>query len=90
MARYVARPFGVATTIARLNVPYGDNGDRPAYQLDTILAGDAIAVHTDTPSVYNPIHEDDIIRHIPALFSIASVPATIVNWGGDDEVSIEE
>jgi nucleoside-diphosphate-sugar epimerase len=90
MARYVARQFGVPTTIARLNVPYGDNGGWPAYHLDAVLAGDTIAVHTDAPSAYNPIHEDDIIRHIPALLGIASVPATVLNWGGDDEVSIEE
>jgi nucleoside-diphosphate-sugar epimerase len=90
MARYVARQYGVPTIITRLNVPYGDNGGWPAYHLDAVLAGEPIAVHTDAPSVYNPIHEDDIIRHVPALLGVASVPATVVNWGGDDEVSIEE
>ena len=35
-------------------------------------------------------HEDDIIRTIPGLLEIASVPATIVNWGGKDQVSVEE
>jgi nucleoside-diphosphate-sugar epimerase len=90
MARYVARQFGVPTTIARLNVPYGDNGGWPAYHLEAILADQPVAVHTDAPSVYNPIHEDDVIRHIGPLLDIASVPATVVNWGGDDEVSIEE
>jgi nucleoside-diphosphate-sugar epimerase len=90
MARYLARQYDLPTTIARLNVPYGDNGGWPAYHLEAMLAGQPIAVHTDAPSVYNPIHEDDIIRHIPALLDIASVPATVVNWGGDDEVSIED
>jgi nucleoside-diphosphate-sugar epimerase len=90
MARYVARQFNVPTTIARLNVPYGDNGGWPAYHLEAMLAGAPIAVHVDAPSMYNPIHEDDIIRHIPALLDIASIPATVVNWGGDDEVSIED
>ncbi len=90
MAKYVARQFGVPTTIARLNVPYGDNGGWPEYHLQAMLAGQPVAVHVDAPSVYNPIHEDDIIRHIPALLDIAAVPATVVNWGGDDEVSIEE
>jgi UDP-glucuronate 4-epimerase len=90
MARYVAREHGVPTTIARLNVPYGDNGGWPWLHMEQVLAGQPIAVHPDAPSNYNPIHEDDIIAMVPALLGAASVPATIVNWGGDEVVSIEE
>ena len=67
MAKYVAREYQIPTTIARLNVPYGDNGGWPSYHFDAMLANQPIAVHTDGPSVYNPIHEDDIIRQVPAL-----------------------
>jgi UDP-glucuronate 4-epimerase len=90
MARYAARRFQLPTTIARLNVPYGDNGGWPAIHLDMMLGKMAVPVHTDAPSVYNPIHEDDIIATIPKLLEIASVPVTVVNWAGNDEVSIEE
>jgi nucleoside-diphosphate-sugar epimerase len=90
MAGYVARFHNIPTTIARLNVPYGDNGGWPAFHLEMMLAKMDIPVHTDAPSVYNPIHEDDIISQIPRLLEIASVPATIVNWAGKDQVSIEE
>jgi nucleoside-diphosphate-sugar epimerase len=90
MARFGARQYDLPTVIARLNVPYGDNGGWPWMHLEQVLAGQQIAVHTDEPSSYNPIHEDDIIRMVPALLGIASVPATIVNWGGNDAVSIEE
>jgi UDP-glucuronate 4-epimerase len=90
MARYGARQWNLPTTIARLNVPYGDNGGWPWLHLEQVLAGQPIAVHTDAPSLYNPIHEDDIIRMVPKLLSVASAPATTVNWGGDHEVSIEE
>jgi UDP-glucuronate 4-epimerase len=90
MARYVAREHGIPTTIARLNVPYGDNGGWPWLHMEQVLAGQPIAVHPDAPSNYNPIHEDDIIAMVPALLGAASVPATIVNWGGDETVSIEE
>jgi nucleoside-diphosphate-sugar epimerase len=44
----------------------------------------------DRPSRYTPIHEDDIIATIPALLGAASVPAAIVNWAGQEQVSIEE
>jgi nucleoside-diphosphate-sugar epimerase len=90
IARTVARTFAIPTTIARLNVPYGDGGGWPAIHLEQVLAGTPIAVSPDAPNTYNPIHEDDIIAMLPRLLSIASVPATVVNWGGSEATSIEE
>jgi len=37
-------------------------------------------------SVTTPIHQNDINAQIAGLLAAASVPATIVNWGGDDVV----
>ena len=90
MARYAARQWDLPVVIARLNVPYGNNGGWPSMHLEMILAGEPIAVHTNKPSLYNPIHEDDIIQTIPRLLRVAAVPATILNWAGKDQVSIEE
>ncbi len=84
VARTVARSFAIPTTIARLNVPYGDGGGWPAIHLEQVLAGTPIAVSPDAPNTYNPIHEDDIIAMVPRLLEIASVPATVVNWGGSE------
>ena len=58
--------------------------------MEMILADQAIPVHINKPSIYNPIHEDDIIRTIPKLLDAAAVPATIVNWAGNDSVSVED
>ena len=90
VVRTGARQCRLPTTIARLNVPYGDNGGWPAFHLEQILAGDPVALHPERPNVFNPIHEDDLIAMIPGLLAIASVPATIVNWAGVESVSIEE
>jgi UDP-glucuronate 4-epimerase len=90
VVRTSARMLGVPTTIARLNVPYGDNGGWPAWHLAMVLAGQPVAIHPDRPNVFNPIHETDIIAMIPGLLAAATVPATIVNWGGDEQVSIED
>jgi nucleoside-diphosphate-sugar epimerase len=90
VARTAAKQFGVPTTIARLNVPYGNAGGWPWLHLEQILAGQPVAVHTDAPSMYNPIHEDDILASLGPLLAAASVPATIVNWGGSEVVSVEE
>ncbi len=89
VARAGAREYSLPTTIARLNVPYGDNGGWPAWHLEFMLGGHPVQLHTDQPNLYNPIHEDDLIRQIPALLDAASVPATIVNWAGE-QTSIEE
>ena len=89
-ARWAARRFGLPTTVARLSVPYGDRGGWPAIHLEMMLNGSEIPVHVDAPSVYHPIHQDDIAAMIPALLGAASTPATTVNWGGDEAVSVEE
>ncbi len=90
VVRTSARQFDLPTTIARLNVPYGDNGGWPAFHLMMIEAGQPVPVHPDRPNRFNPIHEDDIIRMIPGLLAAANVPATIVNWGGVEAVDLEE
>lgn len=90
VARLGARQWDLPVTIARLNVPYGDNGGWPAFHLAMIEAGRPVPLHPGRPNTFNPIHEDDIIRMIPRLLEIASVPATTVNWGGSETASIEE
>jgi nucleoside-diphosphate-sugar epimerase len=89
VVRTTCRIFGVPTTIARLNVPYGDGGGWPAFHLALMRAGMAVPVHPNGPSRFNPIHDDDILATLPGMLAAATVPATIINWGGDDETSIE-
>jgi UDP-glucuronate 4-epimerase len=89
-ARWAAQRFGLPTTIARLSVPYGDGGGWPAIHLHMMLSGHPVPVHIDAPSTYHPIHQDDIAAMVPRLLAAASVPATTVNWGGSEGVSIEE
>jgi nucleoside-diphosphate-sugar epimerase len=89
VARAAAREHGVPTTIARLNVPYGDNGGWPAWHLEFMNAGHPISLHPERPNLFDPIHEDDMLATVPPLLDAASVPATIVNWGGAP-ASIEE
>jgi UDP-glucuronate 4-epimerase len=90
VARLAARQWNLPTTIARLNVPYGDKGGWPSYHLESMINGDPIALRAGMESAYNPIHEEDIVRSVPGLLAAATVPATIVNWGGDDRVTINE
>jgi UDP-glucuronate 4-epimerase len=90
VARFSAKSFGVPTVIARLCVPYGDSFGWPFFHAMMVEKGYPIALHEDRPNVFNLIHLDDIVRTIPALLDAASIPATIVNWAGDEQVSIED
>ena len=90
VARTMARALGVPTIIGRLNVPYGDNGGWPFYHMEMMLAGIPIPVPAGGPARYNPIHEDDIIATIPKLLAAASVPATTLNWCGEQTVSLQD
>ena len=89
-ARLGARLWELPTTIARLNVPYGDNGGWPSIMLMMAQMGMPTEVPEGPPAGYNPIHEDDIVAMIPRLLEIASVPATTVNWAGEDTVTVQE
>ena len=90
VVRFAARQFDLPTIITRLNLPYGNNGGWPYYHLIMMKKGVPIPVHKDSPSIYTPIHEDDIIRMIPGLLEAAAVPAPTVNFCGQEHVSIEE
>lgn len=89
VARYCARAFDLPVTLARMNASYGPNGGLPAYHLDAVVAGQPVTTRWD-PCMYMPIHQDDINEQTAAMLDAASVPATIVNWGGDEPVSVQE
>ncbi len=90
LVKYTAKRLGVPTVIARLNVPYGDSYGWMMFHLMMMERGVPVPVHIDQPTSYTPIHSDDIVRSIPYLLSLASVPTTIVNWGGEDVAGIED
>jgi nucleoside-diphosphate-sugar epimerase len=91
VARFCARAFGLPVVIARMNAAYGSfgNGGLPGIHLGTILAGRPVVTRWD-PCRYSPIHQDDINSQVEAMLDAAASPATIVNWAGDDAVSVQE
>ena len=89
VARSCARAYNLPVTIARMNASYGDNGGLLTYHLDWLTTGKDIVVKW-SPAMYTPIHQDDINAQTEALLGAASVPATIVNWGGDEPVAAQE
>jgi nucleoside-diphosphate-sugar epimerase len=89
VARTYARTLDLPTVITRINCPYGFNGGMVVNYLDAIVAGRPVTLRWD-PNPYSPIHESDVFNHLPALLDVASVPATIVNWGNDEPVAMQD
>jgi UDP-glucuronate 4-epimerase len=90
IVQHTAKRLGIPTVITRLSVPYGDTFGWPTFQLMMIERDIPIGVHPIGPSLYAPLHLVDIVGSLPHLIAAASVPATVVNWGGDENVAVEE
>ncbi|WP_101759725.1 NAD(P)-dependent oxidoreductase [Oceanicoccus sp. KOV_DT_Chl] len=90
VCRFVARQHQIPTTIARLSVPYGDNGGWMYFHMLMMKGGIPIEVHPDAPNYYNLLHADDYIAKIPYLLAAATPEVTTVNFGGSQRTSIEE
>ena len=92
VVRYQARALSLPTVIARLDAAYGASGHGgvPMIIYEIMKAGGSYTRSRAGDSVCSVIHEDDIAAQVQALISKASVPARIVNLGGDEVVSVEE
>ena len=90
VARTMARALDLPVTIARINASYGPNGGMPAYHLDWMIGGQTITLRAPGDVPYSPIAQDDLNAQVEPLLAAASVPATIVNWAGDEVVTPEQ
>ncbi len=92
VVRYQARELQLPTIIARLDVAYGlcGHGGVPTVLYQFMQSGTPYIQKSNGESYCCPIHEDDIVEQVQGLLSKADVPATTVNLGGDEVVSVEE
>jgi nucleoside-diphosphate-sugar epimerase len=89
VARYCARAFNLPVIVARMNAAGGAYGGLQASHTDMIAADKPVMTRHAT-AAYSPIFDDDIADSLEALLGAASVPATIVNWGGDEVVTVQQ
>jgi UDP-glucuronate 4-epimerase len=91
-ARSFAAALQLPTVIARLNVAYGPygHGGVPMILFKRLLAGEPVEIPLEGEIWCNPIHTDDIARQVPLLWRAARVPALVINWGGDEIVTIRD
>ena len=89
VARFSAEVFDLPVTIARISCVYGPGGGLPLLHMDAVARGEAV-VSTALHYPHTPIHTEDLCEQIEPLLQAAAVPATLVNWAGDEVVSVED
>jgi UDP-glucuronate 4-epimerase len=84
--------LGLPTIICRLGVQYGPHhkGGLPGIFLRMILNDEEILLPGKQSNTAHIISDDDIVRFLEPLLNAATVPATIVNLGGDVIVNAVE
>ncbi len=91
VVRTMARLLGLPTLIGRLGMNYGIGcSGAPDFYFKDMMAGKPIVVPPRGRSSCPLIHNSDVIDWVEPLFAAASVPATIVNWAGDEIVDERE
>jgi hypothetical protein len=87
----MARLLGLPTTIGRLGANFGVGcGGVADAVFRQMLSGKPVVVPPRGKAYACLVYNGDVINQIEPLLNIASVPATIVNWDGDEGVEYRE
>ena len=93
VARFCAEAFDLPVIATRLNTVYGINAGLavgyPLLSMDAVMADQTVEAIAD-PNPHSPIALDDMYTHLEALLDAASVPGTVVNWTGEETVTLRE
>jgi UDP-glucuronate 4-epimerase len=87
---YLARCLDIPATIIRVGSASGVDGGPLRGRLGRIVDGRPIPLHPDKPTYVRPIFEPDCARLGVDALQAGRVPPLVVNWCGDDVVTVEE
>jgi len=87
---YLSRSLEIAATIIRVGSASGVDGGPMRQRLDRIVAGKPIRLHADKPNYTTPMFEPDCARLGVAALQAGRVPPLVVNWTGDEVVTVED
>jgi UDP-glucuronate 4-epimerase len=87
---YLSRSLDIPATIIRVGSASGVEGGPVRSRLDRLVRGKPIRLHADKPNYTTPIFEPDCARLGVAGLEAGRVPALVVNWTGDDVVTVED
>ena len=87
---YLSRCLDIPATIIRVGSASGVDGGPMRGRLELIVEGRPIPLHPDKPTYVRPIFEPDCARLGVAALEAGRVPPLVVNWCGDDIVTVED
>ncbi len=87
---FVARQLQIPATIIRVGSASGVDGGPMRDRLELLVEGKNIPVHPDRPTYLRPMFEPDCAKLGVAALQAGRVPPLVVNWCGEDVVSVEE
>jgi nucleoside-diphosphate-sugar epimerase len=87
---YLSRSLNIPTTIIRIGSASGPDGGPMRWRLDDLVQGKPIKVHPDKPTYMRPLFEPDAAKFGIAALEAGRVPPLVLNWCGDDIVTVEE
>jgi nucleoside-diphosphate-sugar epimerase len=87
---YLSRSLDIPATIMRVGSASGVDGGPMRSRLDLIVEGRPIQLHPDKPTYVRPMFEPDCAQLGVAALEAGRVPPLVVNWCGDDVVSVED
>ena len=87
---YVSRSLDIPATIIRVGGASGVDGGPLRDRLDRMVQRKPVRLHPDKPNYVRPLFEPDAARLGVAALEAGRVPPLVVNWCGDDVVTVEE
>jgi UDP-glucuronate 4-epimerase len=90
--RYLSSSVGIPAVILRVGALYGPDGGSggATAPVDRMVAGKEIWVNPVEPRGVSLLWEDDAVRLAPRAFSVGQVPPLVLNFAGEEHVSVEE
>ena len=80
----------IPTIILRIGAVYGPEATGPLVRIERMLRGKQVWVNPTEPREVSVMWVDDAVRLAIRSFEAAAVPPVVVNFSGDDPVSIED
>ncbi|HEY8216224.1 MAG TPA: NAD(P)-dependent oxidoreductase, partial [Acidimicrobiia bacterium] len=87
---HASRNLDIPATVIRVGSASGVDGGPMLDRLDRIVQDRPVPLHPDRPTYVRPIFEPDCARLGVAALEAGRVPPLVVNWCGDEVVSVEE
>jgi len=87
---YLSRSLDIPATIIRVGSASGVDGGPMRSRLERIVRGKTIVLHPDKPNFMRPLFEPDCAKLGVAALEAGRVPPLVVNWCGDDVVTVED